>query len=177
MYLDVSVGLGIYMITDYGKKIKWGRGFPFYSFCTLRTADRKLSFDKLYNIWYTVFKENLPERIPSMLSPKGLIQLYSTLQEQPQPHIRLPVRFFILGLGEFFLLLLTASVTAINVLSLVSAFLWVYVPLLAVLYSKIWDLYGLSVPKLYGTLGVFFLVTLPLGPPIRTLLYELFCLL
>ena len=97
-----------------------------------------------------------------MLSPKGLIQLYS---------------FFILGLGEFFLLLLTASVTAINVLSLVSAFLWVYVPLLAVLYSKIWDLYGLSVPKLYGTLGVFFLVTLPLGPPIRTLLYELFCLL
>ena len=112
-----------------------------------------------------------------MLSPKGLIQLYSTLQEQPQPHIRLPVRFFILGLGEFFLLLLTASVTAINVLSLVSAYLWVYVPLLAVLYSKIWDLYGLSVPKLYGTLGVFFLVTLPLGPPIRTLLYELFCLL
>ena len=112
-----------------------------------------------------------------MLSPKGLIQLYSAMQEQPQPHIRLPVRFFVLSLGEFFLLLLTASVTAYSVMALVSVFLWLYVPLLAVLFSKIWDLYGLSVPKLYGTLGVFFLVTLPIGPPIRRLMYELFYLL
>lgn len=109
-----------------------------------------------------------------MLSPKGLIQLYSSLQEHPQPHIRLPVRFFVLSLGEFFVLLLTASAAAYNVLSLVSVFLWLYVPLLAILFSRIWDLYGLSVPKLYITIGIFFLLSLPLGPPIRYLLYELF---
>ena len=112
-----------------------------------------------------------------MLSPKGLMQLYSSLQEKPQPHIRLPVRFFLLSLGEFFLLLLIASITAYSIMALVSVFIWLYVPLLAVLFARIWDLYSLSVPKLYCTIGVFFLLSLPLGPLIRHLLYELFHML
>lgn len=112
-----------------------------------------------------------------MLSPKALVQLYSDLQAHPQPHIRLPVRFFAGSLAEFFLLLLLASVCGYSILYLVSVFLWLYVPLLAVLFAKIWALYGLSVPRLYITIGIFYVFTIPLGTPLRRLFTSLFDLL
>ncbi|MBQ8641703.1 MAG: hypothetical protein IJ480_05740 [Clostridia bacterium] len=112
-----------------------------------------------------------------MLSPKALVQLYSDLQACPQPHIRLPVRFFVGSLAEFFILLLLASACTYNILYLVSVFLWLYVPVLTILFSKIWDLYGLSVPRLYITVGLFYVLTIPAGPWIRQAFTELFSLL
>lgn len=112
-----------------------------------------------------------------MLSPKALVQLYSDLQAHPQPHIRLPVRFFAGSLAEFFLLLLLASACGYSILYLVSVFLWLYVPLITILFAKIWALYGLSVPRLYITIGIFYIVTIPLGPWLRRMFTGLFELL
>lgn len=112
-----------------------------------------------------------------MLSPKALVNLYSDLQARPQPHIRLPVRFFMGSLAEFFLLLLLASACGYSVMYIVSVFLWLYVPFLAILFGKIWVLYGLSLPRLYVTIGIFYAVTIPLGPWLRHLFTALFTLL
>lgn len=102
-----------------------------------------------------------------MLSPKRLIAEYESMIAQPSPRIRMPVRRLMGNLAEIWMWLILAVLLCHSVMTIASVFIWIYVPFMVYLYSRIWSLYGLSVKRLILACGVFFILSIPLGLVLR----------
>ena len=112
-----------------------------------------------------------------MLTPKRLIAEYETMCENPCPRIRMPVKRLTGDLIEIYLWLTLAVLLCYSVMTAASVFIWIYVPFTVYLYSRVWDLYGLSVKRLIAVCIVFFILSVPSGILLRQGILVLFAFL
>ncbi len=90
---------------------------------------------------------------PLFLFPSFLVRDYEKLNELC-PHLRLPKRYLISYLVTFIIWYFLAAILSYKIFVFVGIFLWVYVSYNLFLFARIWNLLGLSVPRLLTLMGV-----------------------
>ncbi len=102
-----------------------------------------------------------------LIFPDILTRDYERLRDLC-PHLDMPKRYLLGYIWKFIIWYFIAALSFYKIFVIVGLFLMIYVSYNLLLFTRIWSILGLSVPRLIITVGLFFVLDVVTSGILRT---------